>query len=270
MKSSKAYPFLKLLNEIGDTGMQMTALGADEGSAGNISVFVWALEGMEERFWERETLDLPVVCPALAGGWLLVTGAGRRMRDLCQDPQTTLCILEILEDGEHAKLYTAANVRPTSELNSHLAIHNDQVARLGLNYNAVVHAQPRYLTFISHLDGYGDTISLNQHLLRWEPETIITFPEGIGTIPFHVPGTPEQMADTMAGLQTHRAVVWQKHGIITRSEQNVRRAGDLVEYAETAAHFEYLNLTLGSPSKGLTDEEMRQICKVFGIQQAFF
>jgi rhamnulose-1-phosphate aldolase len=270
VKPSKAYLFSNILREIGDTGEQMTVLGADEGSAGNISVFVRAMEGVDEHFWDHGVIDLPVACPALQGGWLVVTGTGRRMRDLAQDPEATLIILEILEGGLQATMYCASNVQPTSELNSHLAIHNDQVGRHHLSYSAIVHAQPRFLTYISHLPDYADTLSLNRHLLRWEPETIVTFPEGIGMIPFHVPGSPEQMADTMAGLQTYRAVVWRRHGIVTRSEDSVRKAGDLVEYAETAAHFEYLNLQLGRPVSGLSDEEMHDICKQYGIKQKFF
>jgi rhamnulose-1-phosphate aldolase len=270
MKPSKAYLYSRILREIGDTGAQMTALGADEGSAGNISVFIRAVEGIDEHFWDHGVVDLPVVCPALQGGWLVVTGTGRRLRDLYQDPEATLVILEILEDGRRATLYTASNVKPTSELNSHLAIHNDQVGRHNLSYSAIVHAQPRFLTYISHLPEYAETISLNRRLLRWEPETIINFPEGIGVIPFHVPGSPEQMADTMAGLQTYRAVVWRRHGIVTRSDENVRKAGDLVEYVETAAHFEYLNLQLNRPTEGLSDEELRDICQQFGLKQKFF
>jgi rhamnulose-1-phosphate aldolase len=64
--------------------------------------------------------------------------------------------------------------------------------------------------------------------------------------------------------------VWSKHGIVTRSDESVRRAGDLVEYAETAAHFEYLNLQLGRPTEGLSDEEMRSICRANGISQKYF
>jgi len=78
------------------------------------------------------------------------------------------------------------------------------------------------------------------------------------------------MADTMAGLQIFRAVVWSKHGIVTRSDENVRKAGDLVEYAETAAHFEYLNLQLGRPVEGLSDEELHEICRHNGISQKYF
>ena len=270
MKPLKAHLFSKMVREIGNTGEQMTVLGADEGSAGNISVFVKSLEGVDEHFYDHGVIDLPVTCPALQGGWVVVTGTGRRMRDLSEDPEATLLILQILEGGHQATIYTASDVKPTSELNSHLAIHNDQIGRFDLSFNAIVHAQPRFLTYISHLPEYADTYRLNRHLLRWEPETIITFPEGIGMIPFRVPGSPEQMADTMAGLQTYRAVVWQRHGIVTRSAESVRKAGDLVEYAETAAHFEYLNLQLGRPTEGLSDKEMLDICKQNKIEQKFF
>ena len=56
--------------------------GADQGSAGNISVFVRAVEGVDEHFWDHGVIDLPVACPALQGGWMIVTGTGRRIRDL--------------------------------------------------------------------------------------------------------------------------------------------------------------------------------------------
>ena len=47
----------------------------------------------------------------------------------------------------------------------------------------------------------------------------------------------EQAQVTAAALQTYRAVVWQKHGIVARATQ-IGKATDLVEYAEAAAHFE--------------------------------
>jgi rhamnulose-1-phosphate aldolase len=50
----------------------------------------------------------------------------------------------------------------------------------------------------------------------------------------------------------------------------VRKAGDLVEYAETAAHFEYINLLSPHPVEGLSDEDLRRICAQFGVIQNFF
>lgn len=63
--------------------------------------------------------------------------------------------------------------RVTSEFNSHLAVHYDQVMASETNFYAVIHAQPPYLTSLSHAPRYQDEATLNHRLLRWQPETIV-------------------------------------------------------------------------------------------------
>jgi rhamnulose-1-phosphate aldolase len=111
---------------------------------------------------------------------------------------------------------------------------------------------------------------LNTHLLRWQPETIINLPEGVGFIPFRMPGSPELMAGNVEALRTHRIVIWAKHGVMARSDVSVKRAADRVEYAETAATYEYLNLAVGEIGEGLSSDEVRAICKTFNVQQSIF
>ena len=111
---------------------------------------------------------------------------------------------------------------------------------------------------------------LNTYLLRWQPETIINLPEGIGFIPFWVPSSPELMAANVESLRRHRIVIWAKHGVMARSDISVMRAADRVEYAETAAKYEYLNLAVGEVGEGLSVEEIRAICKTFDIKQDIF
>ena len=89
-------------------------------------------------------------------------------------------------------------------------------------------------------------------------------------MPFQVPGSPELMAATVASLRQHRVVLWGKHGVMARSDVSVKRAADRIEYAETGARYEYMNLTTGDKAEGLTDEEIRAICASLGIQQAIF
>ena len=266
----ETHTFADLLRDIGEAGRQVTALGAAEGSAGNISIFVRQLHGLEDRYRPWGQYSLPVAVPALAGGWVVVSGTGRRLRDLGDSPETTCCLLYIQAGGEQALRYAGIDLLPTSELNSHLAIHQDLVWRFGLAYQAIVHAQPLHLTYLSHLPQYGDTQSLNRRLMRWEPETILVFPEGIGMLPFEVPGSPALMHATLAGLRTHRAVIWQRHGIVARSDHSARKASDLIEYAETAAHYEYLNLLNPRPGEGLSADELRRVCARFEIRQDFF
>ena len=57
---------------------------------------------------------------------------------------------------------------------------------------------------------------------------------------------------------------------MARSDISVKRAADRVEYAETAAKYEYLNLRVGEIGTGLTPDEVRAICATFDIQQEIF
>ncbi len=248
----------------------MAEIGASEGAAGNISVYAgWSLE-VPSLFPLVEEIALPVAAPALAGGVLLATGSGTRLREVYERPLENLGVAQIDPDGVHARLYTAPSrlfTRLTSELNSHLAVHNDHVAVTGTNYSALVHAQPLHLTYLSHIPRYRDPAELNRRLFRWQPETIMTFPQGIAVLPFMLPGSAELMAATAAALHTHRLVVWSKHGVMARSDTSVKRAADLIEYLETSARYEVLNLSAGEPADGLQPDEIRAIARALGIEQ---
>jgi rhamnulose-1-phosphate aldolase len=160
--------------------------------------------------------------------------------------------------------------RLTSEFNSHLSVHRDQIANTPTNFHTVIHAQPPNLTYLSHVPRYQDQTYLNRHLLRWQPELIVNLPEGVGYVPFAVPGSQELMETTVESLRTHRVVVWAKHGAMARSDTSVKRAADRIEYAETAAGYEYRNLLNGEQGLGLTTEEIRAICRAFNVQQNIF
>jgi rhamnulose-1-phosphate aldolase len=268
------YPELnELLVLIGEAGRRMSEIEATEGAAGNISLYLgWPLDP-RRTFPNVETIDLPDAIPELAGKAFLITGSGRRLREIIDNPAANLGFLVVNEGGETGQLHTAPSrlfEKLTSEFNSHLSVHRDQVRLTGTNFHAVLHAQPPHLTYLSHIPRYRDEKYLNQHILRWEPETIVNLPEGIGAIPFKLPGSPDLMAATVQSLRTHRIVLWAKHGVVARSDVSVKRAADRIEYAETGARYEYMNLANREMGEGLTVEEIRTICSAFSVQQAIF
>lgn len=268
------YPELDdLLEMMGEAGRHLAAIEASEGAAGNISVCLrWPMEP-RTRFPVMEKIELPQAVPELAGATFLVTGSGRRLRELHAEPTASIACIVVDKSGTTGKLYTSHQrrfERVTSEFNSHVAVHYDQICATGTNFHAIIHAQPIHLTYLSHIPRYQDGQYLNTHLLRWQPETIINLPEGLGYIPFCVPGSPELMAGNIESLRKHRIVVWAKHGVMARSDVSVKRAADRVEYAETAAKYEYLNLCAGEIGEGLSPEELRAICKTFNIQQTIY
>jgi rhamnulose-1-phosphate aldolase len=268
------YPDLNdLLEMMGEAGTRLSDIEASEGAAGNISICLdWYVE-LRTRFPLVEEIELPEPVPELAGKTFLVTGSGRRLREIVDEPSVSIGCVVVQAGGRTGQMYSAYNrrfQRLTSEFNSHLAVHYDQIKASGTNFHAVIHAQPMHLTYLSHVPRYQDENFLNTHLLRWQPETIVNLPEGIGFIPFHVPSSAALMAATVASLRSHRIVIWAKHGVVARSDISVKRAADRVEYAETAAKYEILNLSTGEIGEGLSVEEIRAICATFDVNQTIF
>lgn len=268
------YPELSdLLKMMGEAGRHLAEIEASEGAAGNISICLrWNVEP-RNFFPTIAEIELPQPVPELAGATFLVSGSGRRLREIVDEPTASIACIVVNEGGKTGALYTSPHKRferVTSEFNSHLAVHYDQIVATGTNFHAVVHAQPLHLTYLSHIPRYQDEKYLNTHLLRWQPETIINLPEGIGFIPFRIPGSPELMAGNIEALRKHRIVIWAKHGVMARSDVSVKRAADRVEYAETAAKYEYLNLRVGEIGEGLSADEIRSICQTFNVTQNIF
>jgi rhamnulose-1-phosphate aldolase len=262
-----------LLEMMGEAGRRLSDIEASEGAAGNISMCLrWPIE-LRTRFPLMEEIELTQPVPELAGATFLVSGSGRRLREIIDEPVASIGCIVVNDGGETGRLFTSYQrrfERLTSEFNSHLAVHYDQILSSGTNFHAVIHAQPPQLTYLSHIPRYQNEGYLNSHLLRWQPETIVNLPEGIGFVPFLIPSSPELMEATLESLRRHRIVIWAKHGVMARSDVSVKRAADRVEYAETAAKYEYINLCAGEIGEGLSPEEIRAICKTFNVQQKIF
>ncbi len=262
-----------LLVRMGEAGRRLFEMDACEGAAGNLSICLRGDLDIQSRFPLREQIDLPKPAPDLAGTVFLVSGSGRRLRDILDAPTENVGCLVVDEGGVTGQLFTAPDrqfSRLTSEFNTHFGVHYDQVITADVNFHAIVHAQPPHITYLSHIEQYQDVRSLNRHLLRWEPETIIIFPQGIGVVKFEVPGSSAMEKATVESLHTHTLTIWSKHGVMARSDTSIMQACDRVEYAEAAARFEYLNLAAGEISSGLSADEIHAICRDFKIEQKFF
>jgi rhamnulose-1-phosphate aldolase len=270
----KLYPSLdELLSMIGDAGKRMSEINACEGTGGNISVCVrWEID-VSTLFPIVEKVRLPQPVPGLAGAVMIVSGSGQRLREIYTQPTKYLACLVIDKNGETADQFTSpqrAFQRVSSEFNSHLAVHSDRVYSTDTDFLSVIHVHPPYLTFLSQISRYQDFKYLNTHLLRWQPEVIVNLPKGIGFSPFILPGSKELTLANTELFNTHQVVVWAKHGVMACSEISIKQTVDYIEYAESCAHTEYLNLGLGEIGEGLSVENIRAICTAFNIKQDIF
>lgn len=261
-----------LLASMGSAGARISEIDASEAGAGNISLCLgWPVE-LRHRFPRQEEVELPLAVPALGGRVVLVTGSGRRLRQIAGDPLANVGALRVHDGGTAATLHTAPQRlfdSLTSELNSHLAVHQDHVARRAVTFHAVVHAQPPYLTYLSHLPAYRETAALNRRILRWEPESVVALPAGVGVLAFMVPGSEELMTANVAGLRDHEIVLWSKHGVMSRSDLSATRAVDRIDYAETGARYEYLDMVAGGRAEGLTADELGRVGEAFAVDSPF-
>lgn len=263
----------EVIESIGAAGQRLNDINAVEAGAGNISAcFNWPVD-VAALFEVSREIDLPYEAPHLAGYTVLVTGSGCRLRSLAKNPRNNLGAVVVHEGGKTGTLHYRRKGnfdRPTSEFNSHLAVHEDQVRDRGIGFHAVIHAQPPHLTLLSHIADYQSTAKLNAAILRWEPETIVQLREGVGFLPFEVPGSDELMAANIANLRKHQIVLWAKHGVMARSDTSPLKACDRIEYAETGALYEYMNLCAGGRAQGLTDEELGRVVRAFNVDTSLF
>lgn len=263
-----------ILASMGKAGARLDHIGACEAGAGNISVSVKTTPSdLDEFFPEASRLDLPVTVPGLAGWTVFVTGSGRRLREVGDDPRANVSAVVIDEGGATATWHTSPlkeYTKPTSEFNSHLGVHEDQVVKRGLDFQAVIHSQPPYLVSLSHVPELRNDAAFNHAILRWEPETLVQLPAGIKVLEFMVPGGEELGRNNVESLRTHQIVLWSKHGIMVRSDESPLAAVDKVEYLEAGAMYEYRNRAINGAGEGLHDEEIQAVVKAFGVETTLY
>ena len=142
--------------------------------------------------------------------------------------------------------------------------------RRGLDFQAVIHAQPPYLVTLSHVPALRNDEDFNRAILRWEPETIVQVPRGIKVLDFMVPGGEELGRNNVESLRDHQIVLWSKHGIMVRSDDSPLSAVDKVEYVETGAMYEYRNLAIGGLGEGLLESQSKRVIDAFGVETDVF
>jgi rhamnulose-1-phosphate aldolase len=97
----------EIMRHIGLAGSRLDSIGASEGAAGNISVYLgWDVE-LRHNFPDVVEYKLPVAATELAGGTFLVTGSGCRLGEIGRDPEGNLCAIRINPGGETALLHTS-------------------------------------------------------------------------------------------------------------------------------------------------------------------
>ncbi len=130
-----------------------------------------------------EPKPIGTTLPRLKGCWFYCKGTGRRMRDLARRPMENGSIIRILPDCAHYEIVADAPVAPTSELPSHLSVHDYLLAK-GSPYRASLHTHPIELVALTHSPKWMEKDVATRMLWSMIPETKAFCPRGLGMVPY--------------------------------------------------------------------------------------
>lgn len=262
-KSVEEAPFLKEMRNI---AYNMWRMGWDERNGGNISYLLQEEEVSAYVDVENVIRSIPIKTPAkeLEGKLFIVTGSGKYFRNAKKDPRNTFGIIKVGRNGESIDLLWGLEdgSLPTSELPAHFQSHMERL-KLDGNHRVIMHNHATNLlamTFLHELDEAKFTKTLWQMCT----ECIVVFPDGIGILPWMIPGTEEIGQKTAEKMQENRLVLWPHHGIFGAGS-TLDEAFGLIETAEKAAQ---IYTIIGDPSRikqTITDKELADLAKAFHV-----
>jgi len=257
-------PFLR---NILKTTYDMWNLGWDELNGGNISCLLTEeeLAPYLDVSKIKRTFDLDFPVTPLVGKYFLVTGSGKYFRKMIEHPEECLGIVRVSEDAQSVELLWGLenDGKPTSELPSHFLSHIERL-QLDKKHRVIMHTHATHLiamTFTHPLD----EIAFTRTLWKMCTECLVVFPEGVGILPWMVPGTSDIGESTARKMKEFRIVIWPHHGIFAAGE-SIDEAFGLIETVEKAA--QVYNLA-SSHREGIqqeiTDEQLLKLAEEFQV-----
>ncbi|MFS0906233.1 rhamnulose-1-phosphate aldolase [Priestia aryabhattai] len=256
-------PFLQ---EMTKTTANLYRLGWDERNGGNISYLLKEDEVADYLDVNDVKRTVPMIFDGaeLAGKYFIVTGSGKYFKNVIDDPAVNLGIIRITEDGKSLDILWGLEDGgvPTSELPSHLMSHIERL-KADPNHRVIMHCHATNLigmTFTHSLD----EVAFTKTLWQMCTECIVVFPEGIGIIPWMVPGTDSIGEATAAKMKDVRSVIWPHHGIFGAGTTMDETFG-LIETAEKAAEVYTVVCAQGSVKQTITDQQLQDLADAFGV-----
>ena len=250
-----------LVDELSEVALYLWQRGWAERNGGNISVNITDI--LDGEYTPLSTSPLPRPFPAIAGCAFLVTGTGKRMRDIARRPMNNAVILRLHPSGNAYDLVADYPIPPTSELPAHLAIH-EQAALRNAPAKVVCHTHPTELVALTHHRRFLQPGALGRLLWSMIPETRIIVPRGVGIVPYELPGSLALANATVKALEYHDVVLWEKHGCLATGE-SLTETFDAIDTLAKSAAIYLAALSAGQEPEGLSDQQLDDLAAAFHL-----
>jgi rhamnulose-1-phosphate aldolase len=197
--------------------------------------------------------------------YFLVTGTGRYFKNIIDYPERDTGLVRIAEDGKSVGLLWGFNEGglPTSEFPTHLMGHTIRM-KLNPNQRVIMHCHPTNLIAMTYTQKL-DEREFTRILWKMQTESLVVFPEGVGIIPWMVPGTTNIGEATAAKLEHFSSVIWPQHGLFA-SGSSIDEAFGLIETIEKAAQiWSIIQQHGGKIEQIITDKGLSDLAKAFHV-----
>ena len=208
-------------------------------------------------------MPIGVTLPCLHGCYCYCKGTNRRMRDLARRPMDNGAVIRILDDCASYVIIADRPVLPTSELPSHLSVHN-YLLSVGSPYRASLHTHPIELVAMSHNRRFLEKDVATELLWSMIPETKAFCPRGLGIVPYQLPGSVELAEATIRELSDYDVVMWEKHGVFA-VDTDITAAFDQVDVLNKSALIYMAARNMGFEPEGMSRDQMRGLTEAFGL-----
>ncbi len=251
----------KIVLDVAEIAQYLWQNGWAERNAGNISVNINdIIRGHEfNDLSEFPIFQLNKSYIELSSKYFFVTGTGKRMRDIAKSPMKNAIIIRISEDGNSYTLISryksdTYEFRPTSELPTHLGIHQ-MIAQRGTNEKVIIHTHANELVALTHNPEFKNTDTINTVLWGMHPEAMVFVPKGVGFVPYIMPGTEEIAQATIIELKHHDIALWEKHGVFAIGE-TVFDTFDSIDIISKSAKIYFMCKSAGFTPEGLDSKQL--------------
>lgn len=254
------------VEKVAETAGYLWQKGWAERNGGNITVNI--TEYVDPDMKALPAIGIPLAIgltlPNLKGCWFYCKGTNKRMRDLARRPMDNGSIIRISDDCAHYEIVADRPVKPTSELPSHLAVHNYLIGK-GSPYKASLHTHPIELVAMSHNPEFLKKDVLTNLLWSMIPETKAFCPRGLGIVPYMLPSSNELAEATIRAIDDdYDVVMWEKHGVFAVGD-DIMEAFDMVDTLTKSAIIYRDARAMGFTPDGMSQSQMQEISRVFHL-----
>lgn len=242
--------------------------GWHERNGGNLS-YRLSLEDIElikAHLARPETwTPIGIEAPELAGELFLVTGSGRFLRNVRLNPEENLALVLIDPSGRnYSPLWgLSAGGRPSSELPTHLLSQAVKKRLTGGRHRVFYHAHPPNLIAMTFVLPLTDR-DFTRELWAMATECPVIFPEGVGVLPWMVPGGGDIALATGRLMEKYNAAVWAHHGLVC-SGSGFDETFGLMETVEKSAEIWVKVQALGGRRRSITGDNFRALARDFRL-----